>query len=113
MISISSAAAQEIRRIQVSQRKPNSNLRIEVRAGGCSGFFYTLELSETIAAGDCVEESGGVSVLLAEDSCQYIEGLRLDYTEDLMGGGFRFYNPNASASCSCGLSFALVSSPTS
>jgi iron-sulfur cluster assembly protein len=31
----------------------------------------------------------------------------LDYSEDLMGGGFRFHNPNAAQSCSCGNSFSI------
>ena len=43
------------------------------------------------------------------DSLQlnYLNGLILDYSEDLMGGGFRFNNPNAKVACGCGNSFSV------
>ena len=105
MIEISAAAAQEIKRIQQSRQKVDSYFRLSVSSGGCSKLYYTLELSD-INRGDRRCESHGFFILIDEDSYHCLEGLKIDYSEDLMGGGFRFYNPNASATCSCGLSFS-------
>ena len=107
MIEISAAAAQEIKRIQQSRQKVDSYFRLSVSSGGCSGLYYNLELSESISRGDRRYESHGFLILIDEDSYSCLEKLRIDYSEDLMGGGFRFHNPLASATCSCGLSFSL------
>ncbi len=109
MIHLTQAAAREIRRLQLSRQKPDSRLRLGIKTGGCSGLFYTLELNEAAEASDLVWESNGICVVTDEKSCPYLNGLRLDYSEDLMGGGFRFHNPNASATCSCGQSFSAAS----
>ena len=107
MIEISAAAAQEIKRIQQSRQKVDSYFRLTVSSGGCSGLYYKLELSESISRGDRRYESHGFFILIDEDSYSCLKELRIDYSEDLMGGGFRFHNPHASATCSCGLSFSL------
>ncbi len=111
-IDLSETAAKEIKRLQTSRRKPNSRFRLAVKSGGCSGWFYTLELEEEQAtkAGERTYETQGISVVIDEQSYASVRGLKLDYSEDLMGGGFRFHNPNATTTCSCGLSFSLESS---
>jgi iron-sulfur cluster assembly protein len=37
----------------------------------------------------------------------YLKGTQLDYSTQLIAGGFKFSNPNAKASCSCGESFSV------
>lgn len=109
MICISQAAAQEIERLKLSRQKPDSRLRLRVKSGGCSGLFYNLDLesaSETEQEGDRLYESHGVQIAVDAQSVPYVVDLKLDYSEDLMGGGFRFQNPAAVATCGCGLSFA-------
>ena len=116
MIKLSTAAAQEIARMQKSQDKLDSYLRLKVKQGGCSGLFYCLELeskpnfktepNEARNLSDRYFESQGISVIVDEKSFSYIEDMQLDYAEDLMGGGFRFQNPQAIVSCGCGISFA-------
>jgi iron-sulfur cluster assembly accessory protein len=105
MIELSQAAANEIRRLQHSRLLPKSYFRISVKPGGCSQLYYTLELQEHPQSGDRSYTCQGVKILVAADSEPYIENLKLDYAEDLMGGGFRFQNPKATHTCSCGLSF--------
>jgi iron-sulfur cluster assembly accessory protein len=107
MIQLSAVAIAEINRIKSQQGKPQAWLRLGVAAGGCSDFYYTLELAEVVALGDQVIDCRGVQVVINAESWPYIEGLMLDYSEDLMGGGFRFNNPNAASTCGCGNSFAL------
>jgi iron-sulfur cluster assembly protein len=116
MIEISQTAAKEITRIQLTRQKPNSKLRLKVEQGGCFGLFYCLNLESSLAhepifnqQQDYHHESNGIFVVVDSQSYQLLKGMKLDYTEDLMGGGFRFQNPNASNTCSCGVSFAKKS----
>lgn len=108
MVDISQAAAREIKRIKLSRQKPDSRLRLQIKSGGCSGLFYSLELesSNSETQGDRYYESNGIQVVVDAQSDPYITDLKLDYSEDLMGGGFRFQNPQVTATCGCGLSFA-------
>jgi iron-sulfur cluster assembly protein len=119
MIHITQAAAREIKRVQISRNQPNSLFRLRIKSGGCSGLFYSLELeehssksnflAESSSRGDLVYESQNICIVVDELSFSSVRGLKLDYSEDLMGGGFRFQNPNAINTCSCGLSFAINS----
>ncbi len=108
-IQISPAAAQEIKRLQTSRQKIDSYLRLGVKQGGCSGFFYTLDLERDF---DCHTESShqsnGIKIIVDRQSELLLQNLNLDYSEDLMGGAFRFQNPKAATTCSCGQSFAIA-----
>jgi iron-sulfur cluster assembly accessory protein len=108
MIHLSKSAAQEIKRLQTSRQKSGSYFRIGIQPGGCSGFYYTLDLCEAIQDGDLVYHSQEISILVDEASYPYLKELRLDFAEDLMGGSFRFQNPNAASTCGCTLSFAYA-----
>ncbi len=107
MIHLSPAAITEVNRIKSKHSNPEALFRLGVKAGGCGDFYYTLELDEVAMAEDCVITCGTVRVVIAPNSLQYLEGVTVDYTEDLMGGGFRFHNPKASSSCGCGNSFSV------
>lgn len=107
MIQISEAAQQEIRRIQRTRNQLDSYLRLGVKEGGCSGLYYTLDWEPEIKSSDRVYSQQDFAVIIDEASLPYLNQLTLDYTEDLMGGGFRFKNPQALQSCSCGISFCL------
>ena len=110
MVDISEAAAKEINRIKSSRNQPDSYLRVKVKSGGCSGWFYNLTLEsgspESPELQDYHYQSNGISILVDSQSEHYIQNLKLDYSEDLMGGGFRFQNPQATNICGCGLSFS-------
>lgn len=107
MIKISDAAQNEIKRMQKSQERLNSYLRLGVKEGGCSGLYYTFDWVEEIQSSDRVYPQTDFSVIINETSLPYLNQLTLDFTEDLMGGGFRFQNSQATKSCSCGISFTL------
>ncbi len=106
MIHLTIAAASEIRRL-LSQRQQNMLFRVQVQAGGCSGLFYDMVFDEAARLDDQVYDCNGIPVVVNSQSLKYISGLTLDYSEDLMGGGFRFHNPNATQSCGCGNSFSI------
>jgi iron-sulfur cluster assembly accessory protein len=116
MIYISQAAAKEIKRVQISRQQPDSLFRLSIKTGGCSGLFYSFELelplstndsSEKSTQDDLIYQSNGINIIIDKSAALYLKNLQLDYSEDLMGGSFRFQNPNATASCSCGLSFSV------
>ncbi len=110
MIHISQAAANEIERLKSKNSQPGSKsellFKISVKQGGCSGLFYDLSFAQNKEVGDVICESRGIKVAINTQSLKYVEGLKLDYAEDLMGGGFRFQNPQAISSCGCGNSFS-------
>ena len=112
MLQISSSAIQEIKRIQRNKKEPDIPLRLRINSGGCSGLFYELKLEDTInrEKSDRPIEIDGINVVVDADSWQYVENLKIDYSEDLMGGGFRYHNPQAINVCGCGISFAIAGS---
>lgn len=107
MIYLSQAAIVEVLRLKAKYKSPDYRLRLGTRSGGCSGNLYTLQFDSEIALDDHTLSCGEVEIVVNEANLAYIDNLTLDYSEDLMGGGFRFYNPLASSSCSCGNSFSL------
>lgn len=88
-------------------------LRMGVRNGGCSGLSYVMDFSteEDIEEEDEVdtydEVEGGIRCVVDAKSLLYLYGLELDYSDELIGGGFQFFNPNAEDSCGCGSSFGV------
>lgn len=107
MITLTEAAAQEVKRLIEKEQKPNLGLRVGVKGGGCSGLSYVLALDEaTPKQYDTVFEQEGVKVLIDAKSQLYLDGTTIDYKTNLMGGGFEFNNPNAKKSCGCGSSFS-------
>ncbi len=106
MISLTDKAVQAVNRFITSANKPVTGLRIQVEGGGCSGFKYSMKLEETPAATDHLVECGGVTLLIDENSATMLTGVTVDFVESMEGSGFKFENPNATASCGCGKSFA-------
>ena len=89
-------------------------LRVGVRSGGCSGLSYTMDFigKDEINSDDKVYDYSLSSeqtfrVVCDPKSLLYIYGMQLDFSKDLIGGGFNFVNPNASQTCGCGSSFAV------
>ncbi len=89
-------------------------LRVGVRSGGCSGMSYTMDFvqSKDIQKDDEIykystEEGNSFQVACDQKSLLYIYGMQLDFSTELIGGGFNFTNPNATQTCGCGSSFAV------
>ena len=81
-------------------------LRISVVAGGCSGHTYAAEIDDEFFITDLVVyESGPLRIVTDPDSAEFLDGLEIDYSDDLIRSGFRFKNPRAGGSCGCGSSF--------
>ncbi len=105
VIVLTDAAVSRIKNLQ-NQRGTTAPLRVGIKKGGCSGLSYVMEFAEQLQTEDTTYETNGVKIAINAVDLPQLQGLELDYAEDLMGGGFRFRNPNAVKSCSCGTSFA-------
>lgn len=92
-----------------SKQEPGMILRMGVRAGGCSGMSYVMDFvkEEEITDDDHIEEYDGIRCAVDPKSLLFIYGMKLDYSDELIGGGFKFQNPNAETSCGCGKSFGV------
>jgi iron-sulfur cluster assembly protein len=108
MIELSKAAIAEITRMQTVRAQPTSNFRIGFASGGCKDFYYTIDLVDSTADDARVQSVSGVNVSIDPHQLGYLDNLKLDYSEDLMGGGFRFQNPLATSVCGCGNSFSML-----
>ena len=107
-VMLSETAANEIKKIIADQNLPveQTKLRVGVKGGGCSGFSYMLDLTEEPATeNDEQMESHGVKVVVDMKSYLYLNGVEIDFKDEVMGRGFVFKNPNATSSCGCGSSF--------
>jgi iron-sulfur cluster assembly protein len=82
-------------------------LRIAITGGGCNGLSYKLRFTPAPKRGDILVRSAGTPVLVDPKTALYLKGTAVDYSDKLLGGGFKFTNPNAKASCSCGESFSV------
>jgi iron-sulfur cluster assembly protein len=89
-------------------------LRIAVVSGGCSGNTYSAGIEDTVGENDrLVYQEGELRVIADLRSAPYLDGLQIDYSDDLIQSGFRFKNPSAAKSCGCGASFAVLNPPRS
>jgi len=108
-IILTPLAAKEISRIISEQEldPQKVRLRVGVKGGGCSGFSYILDLTETQKDSDEVFEQHGITIIVDPKSLLYLGGTTVDFKDEIMGRGFVFNNPNANTSCGCGSSFSV------
>ncbi len=105
-VNLSHAAAARVAAIAAKQGRPAA-LRLAVEGGGCSGFQYKFELADAPEGDDTVTETDGVMLLVDPVSLDLVAGCTVDFVESLGGAAFKVENPNASAGCGCGSSFAV------
>ena len=106
LIRITKSADEKL--INLIQREQSgSMLRIKIVGGGCNGLSYKMQFTDDTKQGDILVKTMSSHLLIDPKTALYIKGTSLDYSHNLVGGGFQFNNPNAKASCSCGESFSL------
>jgi iron-sulfur cluster assembly protein len=111
-ITISPKAADEVRRIVAEQQAAGTSekmyLRMRVVGGGCSGFQHKLDLDTVVNPKlDEVFSAHGVDVVVDKRSLLYLNGVTVDYHNDLNRRGFSVSNPQAKSTCGCGSSFSM------
>ena len=95
VITVSEAALKEVKRLINVQGLTEGGLRLGV-----------INFDEKIGPHDQVHDFDGVKVIVDAKSAIYLQGTQLDFQKDLMGGNFKFVNPNADKTCGCGESFS-------
>ena len=104
--ALTESAAKQIAAILSSEPGAKA-LRVEVLAGGCSGFQYKFDLTSEQSPDDLVIAAFGATVFVDPSSLDLLAGSELDYKNALMGAHFAVQNPNATSSCGCGTSFSV------
>lgn len=91
----------------IEREQKGAYLRVKITGGGCNGLSYKMKFVTEPKRGDIMVRSAGAEVLVDTKSALYLKGTHLDYSDKMVGGGFKFSNPNAKSSCSCGESFSI------
>ena len=103
---LTEAAGTKVRAL-IAREKQGEFLRVAITGGGCNGLSYKLKFAPEPRRGDILVRSAGISVIVDARTALYLKGTVVDYSNQLIAGGFKFTNPNAKASCSCGESFSV------
>jgi len=106
-VTLSESAARQIGQILARAENRGLMLRLAVTGGGCSGFQYNFTLDDARQDDDRVVARDGIEVLIDETSWGFLAGAEIHFTEELVGAAFTVRNPNATATCGCGTSFAV------
>jgi iron-sulfur cluster assembly protein len=105
-LKLTENAAKELRRMIAEKKKPETTVvRLGVAGGGCSGFEYKMEFTETVDQQDVVSESHGLKLAVDPRSLRFVDGTEIDFHDDLLKRAFVFHNPLAVKTCGCGTSF--------
>ena len=104
---LTAAAAARVKILAQEEGNPALMLRLAVTGGGCSGFSYNFSMDFDVTADDRIYEFHGSKLIVDEASMDLVKGCQIDYVDDLMASSFRISNPNATATCGCGTSFAI------
>lgn len=105
-ILVTKNAVKRLRVAMKSDNKENYFLRMSVEGGGCSGMTYKMDFDDKKKEFDKVFESNGLTIICDLKSWLYLKDVKVDYSDDLLNGGFKITNPNAERTCGCGTSFS-------
>ena len=104
-IAVTDRAVAEIKKAATQRNTPPKGLRVGIRGGGCTGFSYLFEWSDSEPRPEdkvLSFEDGLVRVFIDPKSLIYLDGSTLEYATSMMGRGFKFTNPNVKGTCGCG-----------
>ncbi|PKR78109.1 iron-sulfur cluster assembly accessory protein [Halalkalibacillus sediminis] len=104
-IEITDQAVLQINEMMKDETAEEVYLRFGVKGGGCSGLSYKLGFDYEVKETDNSYEINGIPVVIATMDVPIIENTKIDFKQNMMGGGFTIDNPNAIVSCGCGSSF--------
>ncbi|KAF9900100.1 [4Fe-4S] proteins maturation [Lobosporangium transversale] len=107
-LDITDKAVKQLKRIAIRDQNPLLALRITVDSGGCHGYQYLMDLTDTVNDDDVVFEKDGARVIVDTITLPMISGSKIDFIEELIGSAFKVLgNPHAAHSCGCDTSFEI------
>ena len=87
-------------------------LRVIVKEGGCAGLTYDAAIVSEMQGGESmVHTTGAIRIVTDAASVQFLDGLVIDYSDELINGGLQFTNSKTKSTCGCGQSFNLSGFP--
>jgi len=105
-LTLTESAVKKVKESLKSMNKsPDAELRISILAGGCSGFMYDLDFTDSPTKEDLHFKQDGVNIAVERNSLEFLNGTEIDFLDTLNESGFKFNNPNTSKECGCGKSF--------
>ena len=107
MINLTKLASKNSKRMHEDEGVTDAYLRVTVKGGGCAGYEYKLTFDSVPNSKDLTFESLGVNILVDKKSHLLVDGLIIDWTNDLTAPGPRFENPKAHSTCGCSTSFNI------
>lgn len=107
-VYLTPSAVAEVKRLMIEQDDNDGlMLRVSVQGGGCSGLSYDMNFDRIHGEFDSIFEFDGIRVVVDAKSLLYIGGTTIEFTKELLTGGFKFNNPKSARSCGCGTSFSV------
>lgn len=106
-LALTEAAVSKAKRLLAGSEYTDGALRVAVRNGGCSGMRYELLFDGARGETDDELEFDGLKVWVDADSANYLDGITIDFADDLNDAGFKINHPGAAETCGCGESFTL------
>ena len=104
MITITERAIEHLENLS----KDTNIVEFAVEAGGCSGMNYMLNFTDRkVTDNDKVYEYGDIKLVVPFNSYVYLMDTEIDFSSDMLNGGFKFGNPQSNRSCGCGTSFSV------
>ena len=103
LLSVTDKAKDQLQSLEVNRE---NFLRLWVGEGGCSGMSYQAVIDSAATPLDIIlYQDEEIKIVTDGQSRHFLEGITIDYEDDLVKSGFRFINPNAVKTCGCGGSF--------
>lgn len=106
LVLVTEAAAAKLSSL-IEREQKGDYLQVKITGGGCNGLSYKMKFVAAPKSGDILVRSSGAQIIVDTKSALYLRGTHLDYSDKMVGGGFKFSNPKAKSSCSCGESFSI------
>ena len=106
VITVTEKAVKQLKTAMKTAGDENQIQRMSVEGGGCSGMTYKMDFDTQQQEFDKVFESNGLKIVCDLKSWLYLKDIEVDYSNDLLNGGFQIKNPNADRTCGCGTSFS-------
>jgi iron-sulfur cluster assembly accessory protein len=105
LVNVHESAAARLSAMMQEKQLDNYALRVFVSGGGCSGLQYGMTFDNEVREDDADYTMNGLRVLVDPVSARYLRGASIEFSDELLGGGFKIDNPNAVSGCGCGHSF--------
>jgi iron-sulfur cluster assembly protein len=108
VVTLTEAAAEQVKAIMARAEKPYAGLRVGVKQGGCAGQEYVMSYADEIGPIDEVVTDKGVTILIEPKAVLYLIGTVIDFETTKLASKFVFKNPNETDACGCGESVTII-----